>query len=175
MDPDVPALLREGRRNEAFEALVAAYRNKVFRLAYSIVGTAATAEELAQDVFLRVWQVLDSYDGRAAPGTWIYAITRNMAINHLRSASYRRTSPLAGIDPPAPVARSDDSAEDVRRMLQRLPEELREAVTLYYLQERSITEVAAMLNLPEGTVKSHLYRARKALANMLNHRSEVLK
>lgn len=71
MDEDIGHLLSQGRHDLAFEALVDRYRKKVFRLAFSMVNNEARSEELAQDVFLKLWQALPRYDGRASLSTWI--------------------------------------------------------------------------------------------------------
>jgi RNA polymerase sigma-70 factor, ECF subfamily len=171
MDEDLRQWLARGQRRRAFDALVERYRVKVFRLVSSIVGNPARAEEVAQDTFLKIWLALDTYDGRAALSTWIYTIARNTALTHRRSESYRAVQPLdaasdrvSQLPPPAELL-------DIDRMMARLPEEQQEAVRLYYLQERSIEDVAGMMDVPEGTVKSYLYRARRALAKMMEERS----
>jgi RNA polymerase sigma-70 factor, ECF subfamily len=104
---------------------------------------------------------------KGSAGTWVYAIARNTALSHLRSESYRRTTPLDSVDEPAAAACAGDGREDLRRAVERLPEELREVIVLYYYQERSVEDVALMLDLPSGTVKSHLFRARKRLAERM--------
>jgi RNA polymerase sigma-70 factor (ECF subfamily) len=171
MDEDLRQWLSEGDRRRVFDALVPRYRLKVFRLVFSIVGNAARAEEVAQDAFLKIWLALDTYDGRAALSTWIYTIARNTALTHRRAEAYRAVQPLDSViesvsqKPPAP------ELLDIDRMMTRLPEEQQEAVRLFYLQERSIEDVAGMMDAPEGTVKSYLYRARRALAKMMEGRS----
>ena len=167
MDADLRQLLLHGNRNRAFEKILGLYANKVFRLVLSLVGNAARAEEVSQDVFLKIWQSLDVFDpNRAAVGSWIYRIARNTALTHLRAESYRQTSPLDSIEEPR-VAPAESSDGDIRRVVEQLPEELREVVVLYYYQEKSVDEVAAMLELPSGTVKSHLFRARRMLAETM--------
>lgn len=165
MNADVQRLVREGRREQAFEMIVAAYEQKAFRLVYSIVRQVAPAEDITQDAFLKVWLALDAYDGRASVGTWVYAIARNTALNYLRSQSYRQTAPLDSVREPAADAANEST--DVRQLVSQLPEEQREVIELFYLQEQSVSDVSEMLDLPEGTVKSHLYRARKTLARLL--------
>lgn len=162
MDSDVQRMLSQGQRNRAFEEILTLYETKVYRLVFSMIGNASLAQEVAQDSFFKVWQALETFDGRASLGTWIYTIARNTALTHLRSESYRRTVPLAAIREPA-AASTQENAE-LRQMVDSLPEEQREVVVLYYFQEKSIETVALMLDLPEGTVKSHLFRARKTLA-----------
>ena len=84
-DEAIIQLVQAGRGQEAFERLVPAYRRRVFGLAYSILRDRGAAEDLAQEVFVKLWQALPRYDGRAKLSTWIYAITRNAAVSALRS------------------------------------------------------------------------------------------
>lgn len=171
MPEDIQALLEKHRYRLAFERLVELYEVKVFRMAMMFLKDAGRAEEVAQDIFLKLWQVLPAYDGRAAPSTWLYSIARNTCLSTLRSEAHRKTLPLDSIaEPVAPgVARSSDILNriELQRCLERLPQIQRDVITLFYLQEKSVDEVAQMLDLPEGTVKSHLHRARLALAAMI--------
>ena len=171
MDEDVQALLEKKRYRQAFERLLELYEIKVFRMAMMYMRNATRAEDVAQDVFVKLWQALPAYDGRAAPSTWLYTIARNTCLSALRSEAHRKTDPLDSITEPA-AAGTATSSEVLKRMelercLGRLSQTQREVVTLFYLQEKNVEEVARMLDLPEGTVKSHLYRARVALAAML--------
>jgi RNA polymerase sigma-70 factor (ECF subfamily) len=171
MPEDVEALLEKHRYRQAFERLVELYEVKVFRMAVMFLKDAGRAEEVAQDIFLKLWQVLPAYDGRAAPSTWLYTIARNTCLSALRSEVHRRTLRLDSIAEPvaAGVAGGRDVLNriELERCLERLPEIQRDVITLFYLQERSVDEVARMLDLPDGTVKSHLHRARLALAVMI--------
>jgi RNA polymerase sigma-70 factor (ECF subfamily) len=167
VDPDIQKMLRLGQRDRAFERILDLYQNKVIRLIYTLVGNIAIAEDIAQDALLKVWQALDIYDGRAALGTWIYTIARNTALTHLRAETYRRTLPLDAVAEPAATSAAEPGP-DIRKHVERLPEEQREAIVLYYFQEKSVEDVAQMLDLPIGTVKSQLFRARKTLAEKLN-------
>jgi RNA polymerase sigma-70 factor (ECF subfamily) len=166
-DDAIVQLIQAGRAEEAFERLVPAYRRRVFGLAFSVLRDRAAAEDLAQEVFVKLWQALPRYDGRAKLSTWIYAITRNAAISALRS---RRRS-VSMSDPAvfeevesrdaAPETGDDDAS--LWREVHALPEKQRQAVILYYQEERSVEEVAEMMGLPLNTVKTHLHRARAAL------------
>lgn len=163
---EIRRLLERRKHREAFELLLDGYEKKVFRMAVMYLKDRGRAEEATQDAFLKLWQALPSYDGRAAPSTWLYTIARNTFLSAVRAESYRRTEELVeGAGP-----RSDPRlAEhiDLERLLAELPESQREAITLFYLEERSIAEVAAILDLPEGTVKSHLHRARRTLGEKM--------
>lgn len=165
MGDDVQRLLQERRYDEALEAMLDLYEEKVFRMAVAMLRDAGRAEEVTQDIFLKMWRALPAYDGRAALSTWLYAIARNTCLSAVRAESYRRTSPLDGV--PEPCASAPSRTVDWDRLLARLPESQRYAVTLFYFEERSVTEVAAMLGVPVGTVKSQLHRARRALAEMM--------
>lgn len=166
MDEDVRQLLERRRYAQALERLLDLYQNKVFRLALTFLRNPARAEEVTQDIFLKLWQALPAYDGRASPGTWLYTIARNTCLSALRSDSYRKTIPLdTPLEPLTPGTNSHDA--ELAQYIDRLPETQREVITLFYLQEKQVGEVARMLGLPEGTVKSHLHRARRALAAMM--------
>jgi RNA polymerase sigma-70 factor (ECF subfamily) len=166
MDEDVRELLRKGRYSEVLERLLDRYEGKVFRMAVALLKNQARAEEVTQDIFLKLWQALPAYDGRAAPGTWLYAIARNTCLAAVRSEAYRATLPLDAVQEPSnPSPGSRDF--ELTQLVDRLPELQRHVITLFYLEEKRVEEVAQMLDLPEGTVKSHLHRARLALAAMM--------
>lgn len=170
-DEVIIQLVQAGRGQEAFECLVPAYRRRVFGLAFSILRDRAAAEDLAQEVFVKLWQALPRYDGRAKLSTWIYAITRNAAVSALRarrrSVSLSDAAILAEVEGLAAEAGPDPGDLDLRRRIEALPEKQRQAITLYYLDERPVEEVAEMMGLPANTVKTHLHRARARLAEAL--------
>ena len=153
------------RYDEALEAMLYLYEHKVFRMAVAMLRDAGRAEEVTQEIFLKMWRAFPGYNGRASLSTWLYTIARNTCLSAVRAESYRRTSALD--DVPEPAAADSPSGVDWHRLLARLPEAQRHVITLFYFEERSITEVAAMLGVPEGTVKSQLHRARRALADMM--------
>jgi len=82
MDEDVRHLLEQRRYSHALERLLNLYETKVFRMALGILNDAGRAEEVTQDIFLKLWQALPAYDGRASLGTWLYAIARNTCLWH---------------------------------------------------------------------------------------------
>jgi RNA polymerase sigma-70 factor, ECF subfamily len=176
-DRDIIERLRTGERDRAFEQLMERYEGKIFRLCCALLRNRQRAEDAAQESLVRIWKALERYDGRAALSTWIYAITRNRcltAIERERSTESLSDSELAsGIEElPAsePEPAHDDHTELLRELVELLPERLRRVLVLYYFEERSTSEVATMLNCPEGTVKTHLFRARAALAEQLRRR-----
>ncbi len=171
MDEDVQSLLQKHRHREAFECLLGLFEVKVFRMAIMYLKDQGRAEEVTQDIFLKLWQVLPAYDGRAAPSTWLYTIARNTCLSVLRSEAYRKTLSFDSITEPVAAEATGASSIlnriELERCLRRLTEMQRDVITLFYLKEKSVEEVARMLDLPDGTVKSHLHRARLALAAMI--------
>jgi RNA polymerase sigma-70 factor (ECF subfamily) len=173
MDGGIEQHLAEGRHARAFDLVVPAYKDRVFRLAYSILKDRAAAEDAAQETFVRVWKALPGFDGRAALGTWIYAITRNTCLMELR-----RRRPTVSFDDPdsteaqhaaASVATGpaeDPERDNLLRLLESLPHNQQEAVRLFYLEDRSYDAVAEQLDMPLGTVKNLLHRARKRLMEL---------
>lgn len=171
-DADVNEHLRTGRYREAFELLLPQFRDKVFRLCFSMLQQRAWAEDIAQDVFLRVWKALPGFAGQSTVSTWIYAIARNACLSELRKKrpsvsidddedGYRPE--IAGLA----VADADDSATvSVNQMLEQLPERYRQAVCLFYMEDKSYEQTAASLGMPLGTVKALLHRARKRLIEL---------
>jgi RNA polymerase sigma-70 factor, ECF subfamily len=159
--------------DQQFESVLATYQDKVFRLCYAMLGDRAAAEETAQEVFVRIWKALAGYRGEAALSTWVYAITRNACLTALKSRARRRGVSLespgvrAAVERAASGPRGPDRQPDILRFVGELPPHHRQVVLLYHLEERSYEEVALMLNLPLGTVKTWLHRARRQLAAAL--------
>jgi RNA polymerase sigma-70 factor (ECF subfamily) len=166
VDCDVQGLLNKRRYEKAFEQLLELYGKKVFRMAVMMLKDVGRAEEVTQDIFLKLWQALPAYDGRAAPSTWLYTIARNTCLSAVRAESYRRTMSLNQVSEPT-VSNLAPLKIAWEEYLSKLPEIQREVITLFYLEEKNIKDVAELLDLPEGTVKSHLHRARRALGKMM--------
>lgn len=174
MDPGIDEHLAAGRHARAFDLIVQAYRDRVFRLAYSILRDRTAAEDAAQETLVRVWKALPGFDGRAALGTWIYAITRNTSLMELR-----RRRPTVSLDDPdsaeaqhaaASIATGparDPERDNLLRLVETLPRNQQEAVRLFYLEDRSYEAVAEQLGMPLGTVKNLLHRARKRLMELV--------
>ena len=173
MDAGIEQLLAEGRHARAFDQLVPAFRDRVFRLAFSILRERAAAEDAAQETFVRVWKALPGFDGRAALGTWIYAITRNTCLMELR----KRKPTVSFDDPDSDEAHhavalsavgpaADPERDNLLRLLETRPRNQQDAVRLFYLEDRSYEAVAESLGMPLGTVKNLLHRARKKLMEL---------
>jgi len=145
-----------------------------------MLGDEASAEEVAQDTFLRIWKALPSYRGDASLSTWIYAITRNRCLTRRKDLRERRS---ISIEEPSVKAAVDSllaskperrqSLPDSAMLLAQLSPPYREALRLFYLEEKSYEEVSAMLGLPIGTVKTYLHRARKQLAGPRTRAAKV--
>ncbi len=175
-DSDIADLLRAGHPDRAFEALLERYEGKIYRLCCALLRDRTQAEDAAQESIVRVWKSLDSYDGRASLSSWIYAITRNRCLTALERRRAMESlsdseveSEIEGL-PATESEPADLRSENLREMVDLLPERLRRTLLLFYYEDRSIGEVALMLGCPEGTVKTHLYRARAALVEQLKRR-----
>jgi RNA polymerase sigma-70 factor (ECF subfamily) len=143
---------------EEFRSILAQYQDKVFRLACSMLGDQAQAEDAAQETFVRVWRGLGKFRGESSISTWIFTIARRTCLDALKAR--RRTVSLERV---VEKPRFERDGLDVEALLQELPERGREAVILFYLQDRSYEEVARTLDVPMGTVKTLLFRARKQM------------
>jgi RNA polymerase sigma-70 factor (ECF subfamily) len=174
MDEDIQQLLQRRRYEDALEQLLDRYETKVFRMALAFLKDPARAEDATQDTFLKLWRALPGYDGRAALGTWLYAIARNTCLSASRSESYRKTVPLDGTAELAASSGAQGRDLELAQCVDRLPAIQRTVITLFYLEEKSVDEVARMLGMPVGTVKSHLHRARLALGDMMKEQVHEL-
>jgi RNA polymerase sigma-70 factor (ECF subfamily) len=173
-DQEIQSLLASARHAEAFEMMLGVYRNKVFRLAYSMLGDRELAEDAAQEVFLRIWKALARYRRESALGTWIYAIARNACLTQIARRKTHPTLPLeeAGPRSSGPVERP---SVDILRLVAQLPEKQRQVVMLYHMEDKSYDEVARLLDMPMGTVKTYLHRARKQLATMMKEADDAVR
>ena len=173
-DRDIVELLRQGGRDRAFEELLHRYEGKIYRLCCALLRDRAQAEDAAQESLVRIWKALERYDGRASLSSWIYAITRNRCLTALEKRRSHDCLDDLGEDVESGLAVTeepgDGRAEQLLGLVELLPERLRRALLLYYYEEHSVNEVALMLGCPEGTVKTLLFRARAALAEMLKRR-----
>lgn len=167
----------------AWEQIVRQNWRKVFNVAYKFVGKHDEAEDLTQDIFLKIFKALKTFDRRANFQTWIISISRNLCIDHYRSVRKERQTIARDVDsndlqPVAPErgpyaqAEHQDLRAQLRQALETLPVTLRTAVVLRDLQELSYQEIADRLGLPEGTVKSRINRGRIELAHQLRRLQE---
>ena len=187
MTPSDAILMRRivARDQEAFAILFARYQVQVTESLRWMTRDPGVADDLTQEVFLRIWNRADQWSGQGSFRGWLFRIARNLALNQLRSKSRRREQPIempslydeeeeerpvpgwmidrAALGPDVQLERTEQ-----RRILQALidalPEEKREVFQMVYEDEVTLREVAKRLAIPEGTVKSRLFHARKQLA-----------
>jgi len=164
---------REGDQ-DAFRQLVERYQVAVHNLAYRMLGDPNDAEDAAQEIFMRIYRQLGRYDPSRKFSTWTLAIATNYCIDQLR----RRRMQLVPLENIIPWARSrevgpegeaitQEARDDVQRLIMRLPEKYRAPLVLRYFEELSCAEIAEVLGMPEGTVKTQIHRARKSLEKLL--------
>ena len=171
----------------AWEEIVQRYNRRIYNICYRFAGSADDAQDLTQEVFIKMYRTLNSYDvERGAFMTWLTTMTRNLLVDHFRKTKQDRMTdsmdtaasehedamPLSdqiedkGLPPDSRV-QSQDTGKMVHEALQKLSPELREAVILRDLQDMDYRDIAAVLRVPEGTVKSRINRGRAELARLL--------
>jgi RNA polymerase sigma-70 factor (ECF subfamily) len=174
-DDDIRQCLANADYREAFERVIELYSRKIFHLALSMLRNETQAEDMAQDILLKIWKGLPGYHGGASLSTWIYTIARNTCLTELKRRAARATVSLhepafEEISGAVPALQFTDRetgvADDVTHMLDQLPEKYRQVVSLFYLEQKSYEEVGLLLGLPLGTVKTFLYRAKKELLKL---------
>jgi RNA polymerase sigma-70 factor, ECF subfamily len=171
----------------AWEEIVQQYNRRIYNICYRFTGSANDADDLTQEVFIKIYRTLSSYDvNRGAFMTWVTTVTRNLLVDHFRKARQERMTesldtttsdhedamPLGDRIPdeaPSPDSQvqSREAREAVHTALQKLSPELREAVILRDLQDMDYRDIAVSLKVPEGTVKSRINRGRAELARLL--------
>jgi len=171
----------------AWEEIVQRYNRRIYNICYRFAGSADDAQDLTQEVFVKMYRTLNSYDvDRGAFMTWVTTVTRNLLVDHFRktkqdrmtdsldttSSDHEDVMPFGEQIPdrgPAPDSKvqSREAREVVHEALQKLSPELREAVILRDLQDMDYREIAKVLKVPEGTVKSRINRGRAELARLL--------
>lgn len=165
----------------AWEDLVRAHTRHVYALCYRFTGSGSEAQDLTQEVFMRVFRTLRSFhSAEGSFATWLARVTRNLLIDHYRRTRQERVTDsleeqvpavdlktAGGSIRPDQVLAGRETSEILQAALQRLSPELREAVILRDLQEMEYREIAQVLEIPEGTVKSRINRGRAELGRLL--------
>lgn len=166
---------------QAFAQLMQRYTGAVFGLAYRMLGNAQDAEDAVQEIFLRAYSRLDSFDRTRKFSTWLLSIASNYCIDRLRRRRYNWLTlddvafSLASDQPgPERSALENERRVAVHDALQRLPENYRLVAVLRYLNDLSYDEIAQVTGLPESTIKTRLYRARAMLAESLGAEGQAL-
>lgn len=176
-DTDLIAAVLDGSE-AAFGTLVDRYKDRLFRLLSRYCRDQVECEDLAQDVFLKVFRKLDTFQGSSAFFTWLYRIAVNTATDHLARASSRRLRLVEDVvleinerdhdpDNPAVPAMAAELATVTRRILDKLPEKYRTILILREYEELSYNEISAVLECNLGTVESRLFRARQRFKEAL--------
>src|SRR5438270_9519923 len=171
----------------AWEEIVQNYNRRIYNICYRFAGSGDDSQDLTQEVFIKMYRTLNTFDGeRAAFMTWVTTVTRNLLVDHFRKTKHDRMTdsldapvsehedamPLSDrIEdsslPPDARVQSRETQQTVHHALQKLSPELREAVILRDLQDMDYREIATVLRVPEGTVKSRINRGRAELARLL--------
>ena len=171
----------------AWDEIVQRYHRRIYNICYRFAGSPDDAQDLTQEVFIRMYRTLNSYDvGRGAFMTWVTTLTRNLLVDHFRKTKHDRL--IDSLDatasdhpdaiplseripdegpPPDSGVQSRETYDAVHQALQKLSPELREAVILRDLQDMDYRDIATVLKVPEGTVKSRINRGRAELARLL--------
>ena len=169
------AKIAKGDRS-AMEALFARYRVRVFKFVLRLVRNEAIAEELNSDVFVDIWRQAGTFEGRSAVSTWIFSIARFKALNALQRRGEEELDDDKAdaieddADDPETVLAKKDKAAVLRQCLVELSAEHREIVNLIYYQHKSVEEVSGIVGIPEATVKTRMFYARKKLSELLAER-----
>jgi RNA polymerase sigma-70 factor (ECF subfamily) len=167
----------------AFELLVSKYQRKLSRLLSRFIRDAGEVEDVAQEAFIKAYRALPSFRGDSAFYTWLYRIGINTAKNYLVAMGRRAPTAtefdseeaegfddgdqLRDINTPESMLMSKEIASTVNETMERLPDELRTAITLREIEGLSYEEIATIMNCPIGTVRSRIFRAREAIAERL--------
>jgi RNA polymerase sigma-70 factor (ECF subfamily) len=187
LDPEYNLVARcLGGDETAWEQFVRLHTRQVYALCYRFTGSGAEAQDLTQEVFLRVFRSLKSFrSSEGSLGTWLARVTRNLLIDHYRRSRQERVTdsieerlPLieeaGGPSRPDQALAGREASEVLQRALQKLSPDLREAVILRDLEEMEYREIAQVLEIPEGTVKSRINRGRAELGRLLRSRRPAL-
>lgn len=181
-DTELMLRVRDGDET-SFALLLDKHRNSVINFLYRMVQNRAVAEELAQEVFLRVYRSRESYEPTAKFTTWLFRITTHLALNHVRDRRHDKLHDSIDHQPEDSAPRQladrvpnvedrllkDSRLSEIRQAIEQLPEKQRSAVLMHKYQEMEYSQIAAVLGCSESAVKSLLFRAYEALRARLRH------
>ncbi|HOQ06184.1 MAG TPA: sigma-70 family RNA polymerase sigma factor [Clostridiales bacterium] len=192
MDQNERLLISKAKAGDvaAFEQLIEAYQKKVYNLALRMTGNQEDAADLAQEAFIRVFRSISGFKEQSSFSTWVYRITTNVCLDEIRKRKNRKVisidedihmddgemrRQIVSDDPlPDELAERAELRSIVNDAINSLPEDQRIVITLRDLNGLSYEEIAQILDIPGGTVKSRINRARQALRNVLSARTELL-
>ena len=179
-DEELVELSLDGNR-DAFRTVVVRYRTPIYNFCYRMVRNPEEAEDISQEVFLRIFRFLDRYNDQWKFSTWIYRIAFNLCVDALRkrkrNLSLDNLIPISAQDlqgelhakealPDAEVEQ-EEQRRYIRRAIDSLPPKYQTAITLYHLKDMSYEEIARMTDMPIGTVKTRVHRGRRMLVDKL--------
>lgn len=156
---------------DAFEVVYRAHAGRVYGLCLRMTADPAAAQELMQDVFVRIWEKLAGFRGESAFSTWLHRVAVNVVLADRRLAARRAEDPLAGDDgpvaPPAARATQPEAKLDLERAIASLPPMARQVLVLHDVEGYEHAEIGRLLGIAEGTSKAHCFRARRLLRERL--------
>jgi len=185
-------LLKRAKKGDvdAFEQLIEKYQKKVYNIALKMLGNKEDAYDMSQEVFIRVYRSIDKFKEQASLSTWIYKITTNACLDEIRRRKNRFTVSIDDdmelndskvkrqieYDGPSPeiIVEENELREIINKSIQQLPEQYRVVTILRDIQGFSYEEIANILDVPQGTVKSRINRARAMLRDILYEKKELL-
>ncbi|UTR12562.1 RNA polymerase sigma factor SigW [Evansella sp. LMS18] len=184
MDATVKKIIIEVKKGnqQAFAELVELYKDKVFQVAYRMLGNVHEAQDISQEAFLRAYTNIESYDINRKFSTWIFRIATNLAIDRIRKKKpdFHLEDQVAGTEDldyysqipgddvlPEDVVVQHEMQEWIQDEIMMLPPKYRSAIILKYMEDLSLKEIGEVLNLPVATVKTRIHRGREALRKRL--------
>ncbi|MDG5788070.1 RNA polymerase sigma factor SigW [Evansella sp. AB-P1] len=186
MDVTVKKIIREVKKGDqqAFAELVELYKDKVYQIAYRMLGNVHEAQDVAQEAFLRAYVNIESYDMNRKFSTWLFRIATNLAIDRIRKKKpdFHLEDQVAGTEDLtyySQIAANEELPDDqvvqlemkawIQEEIMELPPKYRSAIILKYMQDLSLKEISNILNLPVATVKTRIHRGREALRKRLRN------
>lgn len=173
----------QGGDTEAFSLLVERHQHRVYNLAYRFMRDAASAEDMAQEAFIKAFRLLRGFRGECHFSTWLYRVAVNVCLTELGRRAKRQYLPqawreahpaaCAGLAGAAWPEASPDIPELIRGCVAKLPERYRAIITLYYLDELPYEEIADIMEIPMGTLKTWMHRARRQLKNIVEQELHI--
>ena len=182
LDEDLVLRVQRGDKS-AFDFLVIKYQHKIIQLVNRYVKDPSEAQDVAQEAFIKAYRALGNFRGDSAFYTWLYRIAINTAKNYLVSRSRRSSDyqvdiqdaeaienapQLQGMETPERLLLNQEIIDTIKTAIDKLPEEMRTAITLREFEGMSYEEIAEAMDCPVGTVRSRIFRAREAIDNKLN-------
>jgi len=165
---------------DSYEAIIKKHADNVFAVALMMVNDRSLASDISQDVFIRIYKGLHTFKGKSDISTWIYRITKNVCYDYLKKlnkkpegldkAAHKITDTGSS---PHDIYERDWKNRTIRKAVASLPREQRMAISMHYYYNNSYEEIAAAMDLPMGTVKSHIHRGKTKLKKLLQPLLEI--